>query len=117
MGSNRFSQQGISHKSGIPHGALATASTVEGRDEFLLIISQCLGHPETFEQSSDVARFISMLREGSTVTINEVKALLATALSVLALVAEDDVHVQLQDSDDISTSCPMQMDDLGQDRQ
>ena len=104
MGSNRFSQQGISHKSGIPHGALATASTVEGRDELLLIISQC--HPETFEQSSDVARLISMLREGSTVTINKVKALLATALSVLALVAEVDVHVQLQDSDDIQPVVP-----------
>ncbi|KAI2507169.1 hypothetical protein MHU86_7235 [Fragilaria crotonensis] len=100
---------------------VASANTVETRDQELEIISRYLRHPETFEQSSDAVRFISMLREGSISTINEVKALLDTALSVqvLAEVAEDDVHVpeQVQDNDDTSTVSPMDVDvdNLGQD--
>ena len=87
-------------------GELATASTVEEWDECLDIISRYVRHPKTFEQSSDAARFISMLREGSISTIHEVKALLATALLALTVVAEDD---------NTSGGIPMQIDDLGQD--
>ncbi|KAI2489418.1 hypothetical protein MHU86_25169 [Fragilaria crotonensis] len=98
---------------------VASANTVETRDQELEIISRYLRHPETFEQSSDAVRFISMLHEGSISTINEVKALLDSALSVqvLAVVAEDDVNVpaQVQDSGDMPTSIPMQIDNLGQD--
>jgi hypothetical protein len=103
-------------------GDLASANTVETRDQDLEIISRHVLHPETLEQSSDAVRFISMLREGSISTINEVKALLDTALSVqvLAEVAEEDVHVpeQVQDtSGDVPTSSPMDVDvdNLGQD--
>ena len=83
-------------------GEVTAASTVEERDEFLEILSRNLRHPETFEQSSDATRFLSMVRKGSTSTIDEVKAQLATALTVLlTVVAEDDAHAQEQGSEDM----------------
>jgi hypothetical protein len=102
--------------------ALAKANTVEEKGEWVELIECNLSHalcqPLTFEHHSAATRFMSMLREGSTSTVNKIKALVAEHEPLVQEMGQDRDGVPISTIDDSGsedTGSPVHIDNLGQD--
>jgi hypothetical protein len=101
---------------------LAKANTVKEKGEWVnyieLILSYALGPPLTFKHHSAATRFMSMLREGSTSTLNKVKALMDEHEPLVQEMGQDCDGVPISTNDDSGsedTGSPVHIDNLGQD--